>query len=132
MLRLIASAVLAMIALMFTGALLVLVFALTARPAYAAEGLTETRYCGDPARDKSGKIARRAVVTAAFKRIHPCPATGKPTGACPGWAIDHVVPLAVGGCDAVPNLQWLPTSIKSCQRPECKDRFERRVYRVTP
>jgi 5-methylcytosine-specific restriction endonuclease McrA len=44
-----------------------------------------------------------------FKRTHSCPATGKTSAsaACPGWQIDHVVPLKCGGADAPANMQWL-------------------------
>lgn len=47
----------------------------------------------------------RASVT-AFRKTHPCPATGKTTGACPGWVIDHAVPLCWGGPDDPSNLIW--------------------------
>lgn len=94
-----------------------------------AGALDETRYCGiGPHRDADGSISRRADVIRAFKRVHPCPATGKPSGACPEWNIDHIIPLAVGGCDAVSNLQWLPVEIKRCAGDKCKDRWERKVY----
>ncbi len=49
---------------------------------------------------------RSHVAKAAFKRQHPCPSTGKPRGACPGWVIDHVVPLCAGGPDDPANMQW--------------------------
>lgn len=92
--------------------------------------LDETRYCSQTiARDADGSISRRADVLAAFKRIHPCPSTGAAIGACPGWNIDHVIPLANAGCDAVANLQWLPVEIKRCPGELCKDRWERRVYK---
>ncbi len=51
--------------------------------------------------------ARSAAVRAAFQRQAPCPATGKPTGACPGWEVDHRTPLKCGGRDHPDNLQWL-------------------------
>lgn len=90
--------------------------------------LDETRYCTvTPSRDADGSISRRADVIRAFRKIHPCPSTGLTTGRCPGWAIDHVIPLANGGCDAVSNLQWLPLELKTCAKI-CKDRWERRVY----
>jgi hypothetical protein len=75
-----------------------------------------------------GSIRRRADVLAAFKRQHPCPANGATTGACPGWAMDHIVPLVCGGCDEVSNLQWLPNQIKSAAGIYPKDRWEQRVY----
>jgi len=98
----------------------------------AADAMQETRYCGEPRRDAQGRMLRRADVLAAFRKLYPCPETGKVRGACPGWAIDHVIPLAVGGCDAVRNLQWLPTDLKSCPGKVCKDRWERDVYRRNP
>lgn len=90
--------------------------------------LVDIRYCGTPARDATGEISRSASVIRAFRKQHPCPTTGKITGACAGWSIDHVVPLSCGGCDAVWNMQWLPNSIKSCAGTTCKDRWERKVY----
>ena len=42
----------------------------------------------------------------AFKRAHPCPSTGKKTGACPGYVIDHIKPLKRAGADAPGNMQW--------------------------
>src|SRR5947209_18365176 len=35
-----------------------------------------------------------------FQRQHFCPATGKTSGACPGYVRDHVVPVACGGPDS--------------------------------
>lgn len=93
-----------------------------------ADPLAETRYCGpEIKRDAAGRIERRADVLRAFRDLYPCPATGEKRAACPGWAIDHVIPLAVGGCDSVSNLQWLPNHLKSCAGT-CKDRWERRIY----
>lgn len=88
----------------------------------------DTRFCGPPARDADGAIARSSAERARFQRLYPCPANGARRGACPGWAVDHVVPLACGGCDAVPNMQWLPTGSKSTTSPLAKDRWERAVY----
>jgi hypothetical protein len=107
----------------------ILVFAFFSLPAYAQplDPLVEQRYCGPPARTATGEIKRRAAVLGAFRRAHPCPVTGSTSGACPGWAIDHVIPLACGGCDAVSNLQWLPNGLKSAAVIG-KDRFERKIY----
>lgn len=90
--------------------------------------LHEPRYCGAPARLADGSIKRRSDVLTAFKKVHPCPSNGQKNGTCPGWAIDHVIPLACGGCDAVGNLQWLPNSIKSAAGVDAKDRWERIIY----
>lgn len=94
--------------------------------------LEELRYCGTPARDANGRILRSSAVIAAFKAIHPCPSTGKRTGACPGWTMDHVIPLACGGCDAVWNMQWLPNDQKRTKDAHAKDRYERRIYGHNP
>lgn len=64
---------------------------------------------------------------AEFRKIHECPSTGRHAGACPGWQVDHVIPLASCGCDIVENLQWLKNTIKTCAGTECKDRWERKV-----
>lgn len=91
----------------------------------------EIRYCGPPPRDANGVIIRRTDVPRAFRRIHACPSTGRFSGACPNWSMDHVWPLACGGCDAVWNMQWLPNSLKSARQiasPGPKDRWEREIY----
>ncbi len=93
--------------------------------AFAAK---DPRMCGAPARGADGRILRSAGELARFRSIYPCPATKRNRGACPGWAIDHVIPLVCGGCDAVVNLQWLPVGTKSASGPLPKDRWERRIY----
>lgn len=55
----------------------------------------------------------------AFVASHPCPSTGKPFGACPGYIVDHVKALACGGADDPSNMQW-QTVADSC----AKDRVE--------
>lgn len=79
-------------------------------------------------RDADGHILRSAAAVSEFKRLYPCPVTAKSTGACPGWSVDHVIPLACGGVDAPINMQWLPVEIKSAAGTLPKDRWERKVY----
>lgn len=79
-------------------------------------------------RNDSGDTLRSKQVLTRFKQLYPCPSTGKTSGKCPNWAIDHVIPLDCGGKDAVYNLQWLPNSIKSSAGSDKKDHFERRIY----
>lgn len=114
--------------------LLGLVFATQASAQYLqpasepVDALKEYRQCGKPARNADGSIKRRADVLTAYRKIHPCPVTGLSVAACPGWQINHVIPLAKGGCDAVSNLMWLPVEIKTCTSPWCVDRWERTYY----
>jgi hypothetical protein len=70
-------------------------------PSVSAEGV---------ARDAQGRIARDPHARAAFQHAHPCPATGATSGACPGYVVDHVVPLKRGGADAPSNMQWQTTA----------------------
>lgn len=50
---------------------------------------------------------RSNTIRAEFIRAVPCPETGVTRGACPGWEVDHVVPLCAGGADRPENMQWL-------------------------
>jgi hypothetical protein len=50
---------------------------------------------------------RSAAEVLAFKQHNPCPATGQARGACPGWLVDHAVPLCAGGEDKPSNMHWL-------------------------
>lgn len=107
--------------------LLALLFCLPAW-SHPLDPLVEYRYLGTSARDADGSTVRSGRVLRAFRKTWACPSTGNKTGPCPGWAIDHAIPLACGGVDAVYNLQWLPDQIKSSAGAFSKDRFERRVY----
>lgn len=78
----------------------------------------ESKAAGVP-RDSKGRIERSRAARADFQRTHPCPSTGKSSGACPGYVIDHVQPLKRGGADAPSNMQWQTT-----QEAKIKDRTE--------
>lgn len=56
---------------------------------------------------------------AAFQRVNPCPSTGKPRGACPGYVVDHIRPLCAGGLDSPANMQW-----QTITEAKAKDRLE--------
>jgi hypothetical protein len=44
----------------------------------------------------------------AFQRAEPCPANDQRRGPCPGYVVDHIVPLCAGGADRQENMQWQP------------------------
>src|SRR5579859_5490495 len=66
------------------------------------------------------RYRRSTAARNAFKRAHPCPSTGMPKGACPGYVIDHIDPLECGGADAPFNMQW-----QTIAEGKAKDRWER-------
>lgn len=70
------------------------------------------------------KTPRSSSAKTAFKKMQPCPATGSSKGACPGYVIDHVVPLDCGGPDAPENMQW-----QTVADAKAKDRWERKGCR---
>lgn len=71
-------------------------------------------------RDSHGRIKRSSAAKGSFKRQHPCPSTGRRTGACPGYVIDHVRALECGGADSPENMQW-----QTASAAKAKDRRER-------
>jgi hypothetical protein len=64
---------------------------------------------------------RSQTVKHEFQRQHPCPSTGRTTGACPGYIKDHIRALDCGGPDAVSNMQW-----QTVAAAKAKDRWERK------
>jgi hypothetical protein len=66
------------------------------------------------ARTSHGRIARSAKARRDFERK-----SGYPHGR-PGYVIDHVIPLAIGGADAPGNMQW-----QTKADAKAKDRWER-------
>ena len=80
---------------------------------------TPTRTALGGVRDSHGRIKRSETAKRDFERHHPCPSTEKTSGACPGYVIDHVVPLKRGGADAPANMQW-----QTEEAAKAKDRWE--------
>lgn len=70
-----------------------------------------------PCFPRSREVARE------FQRQHPCPSTGKKSGACPGYVRDHIKALCAGGRDTVSNMQWQTImAAKLKDRTECPGR----------
>ena len=86
----------------------------------SSTGNSGTIYCASCERDSNGRIARRSSARAAFQASHPCPSTGKTSGACPGYVVDHVVPLKRRGPDQPSNMQW-QTEAEAKQKDRVED-----------
>jgi hypothetical protein len=71
-------------------------------------------------RDSHGRIKRSAAAKNDFKQQHPCPSTGRSSGACPGYVVDHVRALECGGPDNSSNMQW-----QTIAAGKAKDKTER-------
>jgi hypothetical protein len=63
-------------------------------------------FCSNCPRDKHGHIKHSTAAKDEFRTLHPCPSTGKKSGACPGYVIDHIKAIKLGGIDSPSNLQW--------------------------
>lgn len=68
--------------------------------------------------------ARSATERRAFANSHPCPSTGELHGKCPGYVVDHIIPLCAGGPDNPSNMQW-----QALAASKEKDKQERRHCR---
>lgn len=79
------------------------------------------KYCSSCRRDNRGREVRSAAAKHGFEALYPCPATGRSDGACPGYVVDHISPLACGGPDAPSNMQW-----QTVAGAKEKDRVERK------
>lgn len=65
---------------------------------------------------------RGQAATYQFRKSNACPSTGKFTGACPGWVMDHLKSLRCGGLDVPENLWWMTVKeakVKDTQEDEC-------------
>lgn len=60
----------------------------------------------------------------AFRKENACPATQQTTGACPGWVVDHYIPLCAGGADDPANMVW-----QEKKESLIKDNWERALCR---
>lgn len=80
-------------------------------------GRTPTHAPGE--RDAHGRLARSEAAKHAFEKAHPCPSTGKSSGACPGYVIDHITALKRGGADDASNMQW-----QTVAEAKAKDKWE--------
>lgn len=77
----------------------------------------------------SAKLSRDRGEVRAFQAEHPCPATGATRGACPGYQVDHTIPLCAGGPDKRENMFWLSvedhrfktfTDVRECRKLQRK------------
>jgi len=81
----------------------------SSHPSAHSSSSSHTEAIPGVARNSHGKNARSPQALQQFKKAHPCPATGKTYGACPGYVVDHVIALKRGGADSPSNMQWQTT-----------------------
>lgn len=65
--------------------------------------------------------ARDAKQVRAFRGVAKCPVTNSIQRKCPGFIVDHIVPLACGGLDHYSNMQY-----QTIADAKAKDKIERR------
>lgn len=71
-----------------------------------------------------GKTPRGWRAPMEFKNTVPCPSTGTVGLPCPGYVMDHIIPLACDGPDTPENLQW-----QRIEDAKAKDKVERECWR---
>lgn len=78
------------------------------------------------AAESSRRAERSTAMRSAFQKMHPCPSTGRTSGACPGYVVDHIKPLCANGMDLPSNMQWQSKSQAAskdgAERKECARR----------
>lgn len=74
-----------------------------------------------PKRTPTGRIARSTTQVNHFKKANVCPATGKIQASCPGYVVDHIIPLCKCGADNPGNMQWQTLAASKLKdKVECK------------
>ena len=86
-----------------------------AGPRGTSSGRSNPSRCSSCPRDAHGRIERSEAARREFERQ-----TGYPNGR-PGYVVDHIIPLAKGGCDCPSNMQW-----QTKADAKAKDRVERK------
>ena len=99
-------------------AVLIAALALTSAPSDAKGSSGHSKAAG-VSHDSHGKVKRSDGAKHEFRKSHPCPSTGKSSGSCPGYIIDHVTPLKRGGADSPNNMQW-----QTNEEAKRKDKWE--------
>jgi hypothetical protein len=84
-----------------------------------SHGSSRSSKCVSCIRNTQGKIARSSTAKHQFEKSHPCPSTGRSSGACPDYVVDHKTPLKRGGADDPSNMQW-----QSKVAAKAKDKIE--------
>lgn len=83
-----------------------------------------TASVGAQERDRAGRIVRKQSARLAFMKQ-----TGYPKGR-PGYVIDHIIPLCLGGLDQPSNMQW--QTIAEAKQKDIQERRDCRAFSPRP
>ena len=75
--------------------------------------------CVSCQRDANGRILRSPPSVVPSSARIPALPTATPPAPCPGYVVDHIVPLKRGGADDPSNMQW-----QTLEDAKKKDRIE--------
>lgn len=96
-------------------------YSLGAGPAGAAGGAVAAALSAPSVSNSALRDPKQA---AAFRRLKACPATGQIQKSCPGYVVDHIMPLCAGGLDSPDNMMWM-----TVEDGKKKDRVEDKLCR---
>jgi hypothetical protein len=91
-----------------------------AKPSSYAPGPSNQRVYGAPIQGPivASASSRTQRARADFRKLKPCPSTGKSSGDCPGYTMAYKTPLNGGGANAAGNLHWKPTQVATSSKPK--------------
>jgi hypothetical protein len=85
----------------------------------AAAAVVIALVCGVATPASAAQSRRPSNAEILFRLANPCPGTGERHGACAGYVVDRIIPIACGGPEEPSNMQW-----QTLAEAKEKDRWE--------